>query len=132
MNTFILVVVAAVLLVAMRRAGFAVATVMQQSSLPLGALENRILLCHALGMTLDDVAGAVGVDVDDLAGGVALEDFDHDGFLDLMVSAASDGWPIFISALKNQFSSLRRCSGLSTDSSFSRSSTMTRSGRQLP
>ena len=35
-----------------------------------------------------DVAGAVGVDVDDLAGGVALEDFDRDGFLDLIVSAA--------------------------------------------
>jgi len=34
-----------------------------------------------------DVAAAAGVAVDDLAGGVVLEDFDHDGFLDLMVSA---------------------------------------------
>ena len=33
-----------------------------------------------------DVAGAAGVAVDDLAGGVVLEDFDHDGYLDLMVS----------------------------------------------
>ncbi len=35
-----------------------------------------------------DVAGALGVAVDDLAGGVALEDFDRDGWLDLIVSAA--------------------------------------------
>ena len=35
-----------------------------------------------------DVAGQLGLDVDDLAGGVAMEDFDRDGFLDLMVSAA--------------------------------------------
>jgi hypothetical protein len=35
-----------------------------------------------------DVAGALGVDVDDLAGGVALEDFDRDGYLDIVVSAA--------------------------------------------
>jgi hypothetical protein len=35
-----------------------------------------------------DIAGALGLDIDDQAGGVALEDFDHDGFLDLMVSAA--------------------------------------------
>jgi len=34
-----------------------------------------------------DVAGKLGLDVDDLAGGVVLEDFDNDGFLDLMVSA---------------------------------------------
>ena len=34
-----------------------------------------------------DVAGNLGLDVDDLAGGVVLEDFDQDGFLDLMVSA---------------------------------------------
>jgi hypothetical protein len=34
-----------------------------------------------------DVAAAVGLDVDSLAGGVVLEDFDGDGFLDLMVSA---------------------------------------------
>jgi ASPIC and UnbV. len=35
-----------------------------------------------------DVAGALGVDVDDLAGGLALEDFDRDGLLDFVVSAA--------------------------------------------
>ena len=35
-----------------------------------------------------DVAGNVGLDVDDLSGGVVVEDFDNDGFLDLMVS----GW----------------------------------------
>ena len=35
-----------------------------------------------------DLAGQLGLDVDDLAGGVALEDFDRDGFLDLVVSAA--------------------------------------------
>ena len=34
-----------------------------------------------------DVAGALGLDVDDLAGGVVMEDMDHDGFLDLMVSS---------------------------------------------
>ncbi len=34
-----------------------------------------------------DVAGALGLDIDDVAGGVVLEDFDRDGFLDLMVSA---------------------------------------------
>jgi FG-GAP-like repeat/ASPIC and UnbV len=34
-----------------------------------------------------DVAGNVGLDVNDLAGGVVLEDFDNDGFLDVMVSA---------------------------------------------
>ena len=35
-----------------------------------------------------DVAAAAGVDLDGLAGGVVLEDFDHDGLLDLMIS----GW----------------------------------------
>jgi hypothetical protein len=34
-----------------------------------------------------DIAGDVGLDVPGLAGGVALEDFDNDGFLDLMVSS---------------------------------------------
>jgi len=34
-----------------------------------------------------DVASQLGLDVDDLSGGVVLEDFDQDGFLDLMVSA---------------------------------------------
>lgn len=34
-----------------------------------------------------DVAGALGLDVDDLAGGVVMDDFDRDGFHDLMVSA---------------------------------------------
>jgi hypothetical protein len=35
-----------------------------------------------------DVAGALGLDIDGLAGGVVMDDFDNDGFLDLMVS----GW----------------------------------------
>ncbi|HWA25212.1 MAG TPA: FG-GAP-like repeat-containing protein [Lacunisphaera sp.] len=34
-----------------------------------------------------DVAANVGLDVDGLAGGVVMEDFDRDGFLDLMISA---------------------------------------------
>ncbi len=34
-----------------------------------------------------DVAAATGLDVDSLAGGVVLEDFDHDGLLDVMVSS---------------------------------------------
>ena len=34
-----------------------------------------------------DVAPALGLDIDDGAGGIVLEDFDNDGFLDLMVSA---------------------------------------------
>ncbi len=35
-----------------------------------------------------DVAGPLGLDVDDMSGGVVMEDFDRDGFLDLMVSAS--------------------------------------------
>jgi hypothetical protein len=34
-----------------------------------------------------DVAAATGLDLDSLAGGIVLEDFDHDGLLDLMVSS---------------------------------------------
>ena len=34
-----------------------------------------------------DIAGNLGLDLDGLAGGIVMEDFDHDGFLDLMVSA---------------------------------------------
>jgi hypothetical protein len=34
-----------------------------------------------------DVAGNVGLNVDGLAGGVVMDDFDNDGFLDIMVSA---------------------------------------------
>jgi hypothetical protein len=34
-----------------------------------------------------DIAAAVGLDVDDLAGGSIVDDFDGDGYLDLMVSA---------------------------------------------
>lgn len=34
-----------------------------------------------------DVAGALGLDVDNLAGGVIVDDFDNDGFLDVVVSA---------------------------------------------
>ena len=34
-----------------------------------------------------DVAGALGLDVDDLAGGCILDDFDNDGFIDIVASA---------------------------------------------
>jgi hypothetical protein len=34
-----------------------------------------------------DIAGSVGLDLDGLAGGVVLEDFDNDGFLDIMLSS---------------------------------------------
>lgn len=34
-----------------------------------------------------EVAGSLGLDVDDLAGGCIVDDFDNDGFLDVMVSA---------------------------------------------
>jgi hypothetical protein len=34
-----------------------------------------------------DIAGSVGLDLDGLAGGVVLEDFDGDGFLDIMLSS---------------------------------------------
>lgn len=34
-----------------------------------------------------DIAGRVGLDLDSLAGGVVMEDFDHDGFLDVMASS---------------------------------------------
>lgn len=36
-----------------------------------------------------DVAGSLGVDVDDLAGGCILDDFDNDGFIDLVASSWS-------------------------------------------
>jgi hypothetical protein len=36
-----------------------------------------------------DIAGSVGLDLEGLAGGAVLEDFDNDGFLDLMVSSWS-------------------------------------------
>jgi hypothetical protein len=35
-----------------------------------------------------DVAGLVGLDIDDMSGGVVMEDFDNDGFLDLMISGS--------------------------------------------
>jgi hypothetical protein len=35
-----------------------------------------------------DVAGPLGLDIDDLSGGIVMEDFDEDGFLDLMMSAS--------------------------------------------
>jgi len=34
-----------------------------------------------------DVAGQLGLDMDDYAGGVVMDDFDNDGFLDLMISS---------------------------------------------
>ncbi len=34
-----------------------------------------------------DVSGSLGIDVDDLAGGVITDDFDNDGFLDIVTSA---------------------------------------------
>jgi len=41
-----------------------------------------------------DVAGALGLDVDDLAGGVITEDFDGDGYLDVMVSSSRMDGPL--------------------------------------
>jgi len=41
---------------------------------------------HDLGR-FPDVAANVGLNVDGLAGGVVMDDFDHDGFLDVMISA---------------------------------------------
>ena len=41
---------------------------------------------HDIGR-FPDIAGSVGLDLDGLAGGLVLEDFDDDGFLDLMVSS---------------------------------------------
>ncbi|HET6373206.1 MAG TPA: CRTAC1 family protein, partial [Candidatus Polarisedimenticolia bacterium] len=35
-----------------------------------------------------DIAGSLGLDVDDLAGGSIVDDFDNDGFLDVMVSSS--------------------------------------------
>ncbi len=46
--------------------------------------------CFASGYDIKrfpDVAGSLGLDVDDLAGGVVIEDFDGDGFLDIMASS---------------------------------------------
>ena len=41
-----------------------------------------------------DVAGSVGLAVDDLAGGVITEDFDRDGFLDVLVSSSRLDGPL--------------------------------------
>ncbi|MDQ8204748.1 FG-GAP-like repeat-containing protein [Pelagicoccus sp. SDUM812003] len=38
-----------------------------------------------------DVAGPLGLDVDDLSGGVVMEDFDQDGYLDLLASSWGEG-----------------------------------------
>ncbi len=35
-----------------------------------------------------DVAGLLGLDIDDMSGGVVMDDFDGDGFLDLMISGS--------------------------------------------
>lgn len=48
---------------------------------------------HDLGR-FPDVAEAVGIAVDDLAGGVITEDFDRDGFLDVMVSSSRLDGPL--------------------------------------
>ncbi len=47
---------------------------------------ERFAAEHDIGR-FPDVAANVGLDVDGLAGGVVLDDFDRDGFLDVMVSA---------------------------------------------
>src|SRR5437867_3083818 len=41
-----------------------------------------------------DIAGVLGVDVDDLAGGSIAEDFDGDGYLDIMVSSTGMHGPL--------------------------------------
>lgn len=41
-----------------------------------------------------DVAGSLGLAIDDVAGGVVLDDFDNDGWLDLMVSASGFRSPL--------------------------------------
>ncbi len=35
----------------------------------------------------EEIAGSLGVDVDDISGGVIIEDFDNDGFLDILASS---------------------------------------------
>ncbi len=41
-----------------------------------------------------DIAGQLGLDVDDLAGGVVVEDFDDDGWLDILVSSSRLDGPL--------------------------------------
>src|SRR6185436_15523866 len=61
-----------------------------------------------------DVAGALGLDVDDLAGGAILDDFDNDGFIDIVSSTW--GWSGQLRYFHNdgngQFSERTREAGL--------------------
>ena len=70
---------------------------------------------HEIGRFVD-VAGNVGLAVNDLAGGVVLEDFDRDGFLDIMASAwgfrPSDQMRVFRNNGDGTFSERTREAGL--------------------
>lgn len=61
-----------------------------------------------------DVAGPLGLDVDDMSGGVVMDDFDRDGFLDLMVSASGLNSPLrfFRSNGDGTFTELTDAAGL--------------------
>ena len=61
-----------------------------------------------------DIAGSLGLDVDDLAGGCILDDFNNDGFLDVMASAwGLDGQlRLFINDGKGSFAETTESAGL--------------------
>jgi hypothetical protein len=54
---------------------------------PRWLLEPRLFASEYDIKHFPEIAANVGLDIDGLAGGVVLEDFDNDGFLDLMVSS---------------------------------------------
>ena len=61
-----------------------------------------------------DVAGQLGLDMDDYAGGVVMDDFDNDGFLDLMVSSygSDSGMRYFHNNGDGTFTDLTEAAGL--------------------
>lgn len=61
-----------------------------------------------------DVAGSVGLDVDDLAGGCIVDDFNNDGFLDVMASAwgLSGQLRLFLNDGKGFFNEVTEQAGL--------------------
>ncbi len=62
-----------------------------------------------------DIAAGLGLDVDDLAGGTIVEDFDRDGYLDVMVSSSRSTGPLryFRNARDGTFRELTSGAGLS-------------------
>ena len=62
-----------------------------------------------------DIAAGLGLDVDDLAGGTIVEDFDRDGYLDVMVSSSRSTGPLhyFRNARDGSFQELTSGAGLS-------------------